>query len=157
MQKKNQRRKSEINIIKSVYIHVCVWVVGISSVSGEDFGHWSVKILVFSSPSGYKLWSFGISSIFEVYSIASTKMIIEFPEVLNFNRFCLKTQPMHLKLTVGDFQPVEGYRHQFGVCCFSLGVCSACWEVYTWRRHWASNPLGQEDNEDEYLVGNCWI
>ena len=41
MQKKNQRRKSEINIIKSVYIHVCVggWVVGISSVSGEDFGH----------------------------------------------------------------------------------------------------------------------
>ena len=77
-------------------------MVGISSVSGEDFGYEPVKILVFPSPIGYMLWSFGIPSISEVNSIGSSKMIVDFPDILNFNRFYLKTQAIYPKLTVGE-------------------------------------------------------
>ena len=31
-----------------------------------------------------------------LYSINSSKMIVKFPAVLNFNRLFLKTQPVHL-------------------------------------------------------------
>ena len=43
------------------------------------------------------VWSFQFSFIkIEVYSIDSCKQMDEFPEILNFNRLFLKTQPVCL-------------------------------------------------------------
>ena len=57
---------------------------------GRIFENNGVEILVFISPSGYRLASFGFPLLNWVYSINSSKMIGSFPAVLNFNRLFLK-------------------------------------------------------------------
>ena len=46
----------------------------------------SVKILVILNPTGYMLTSSGFAFIHLRYPIDSSKMIVTFPHVLNFNR-----------------------------------------------------------------------
>ena len=57
---------------------------------------YSVQILVILNPTGYMLTSSGFAYSFEVYSLNSSEMIGNSPEVSNFNWIFLKTHPVHL-------------------------------------------------------------
>ena len=61
-----------------------------------DFQVYSIEILVFASPTGYMLTSANFPFLNWVYSVHSSKMIGNFPAVLNYNRLFLKLQPVHL-------------------------------------------------------------
>ena len=54
---------------------------------GEIFGHNRFEILVFASPTGYMLTSFGFLLLNWGIFISSSKLVGIFHAVLNFNRF----------------------------------------------------------------------
>jgi hypothetical protein len=74
---------------------LCIWIFmrssrGLQSMHGKFIGHDSVKILMFLSPTGFKLTTFSFSSLVEVCTIESSIMIGRFPRVLILNRSFFK-------------------------------------------------------------------
>ena len=102
------------------------------AMSWEVFGPLPVEILVFSSPTGYKLTCSGVFGLeLENISVNSFKSVGNFPQVLNFCTGHLSNSTGS-SVTSGWFSPFIGAQkdeHCCHVnCCCRDSPNSSCWD-----------------------------